>query len=171
MWIGLKSLDVRVWNKGFIQIVSRPPETFAIAIIITIIIIIIIKVIITGTAVIVISHSLVRGNDHQTKPTCSASAFVTAHSSTAQTSPRQSHHNQPGPVQGLAHCCAISASGEPATARATVGAIAQFQCGVSDTAILLRWLRCQPSVMADVAGALGLVAAAWLLAAWKAALL
>lgn len=74
-------------------------------------------------------------------------------------------------VQGLAQCWAISANGKPTITLAIVGAIAPFQCGVSNSAILLRWLFCQPSVMADVAGALGLVVAAWILTAWKAALL
>lgn len=128
--------------------------------------IVIIKSIAT-TTVILINRHLVHVNDHQRSRLLLPQLWwlhipwQQAYSSPITTSL----------VQGLAHSWAISASGKPTITLAIVGAIAPFQCGVSDSAILLRWLFCQPSVMADVAGALGLVAAAWLLAAWKAALL
>lgn len=81
------------------------------------------------------------------------------------------YRNRPDPRPGSLCRWAISAGGKPTITLAIVGAIAPFQCGVIDSAILLRWLLCQPSVMADVVGALGSVAAGFLLAAWKAALL
>lgn len=136
--------------------------------IIIIIIIIIIKSI-TTTTVILINRYLVHVNDHQPRRLLLPRLLwlhIPRQPTQAYSSP-----NTTSLVQGLAHCRAISASGKPTITLAIVGAIAPFQCGVSDSAILLRWLFCQPSVMADVAGALGLVASAWLLAAWKAALL
>lgn len=130
---------------------------------------IIVKSITTTTSVILISRHLVHVNDR--KPSrLSLPQLLWLHI------PRQAAQAYSSPiasrlVQGLAHCWVISASGKPTITLAIVGAIAPFQCGVSDSAILLRWLFCQPSVMADVAGAPGSAAAAWLLAAWKAALL